>query len=126
MFVKGQWENILVASRDCGGQAAVASRRRTRRGDDANRRADGAEGAQLALGSRQTLEVLRDHSKRPREPRVPLPPKFEEGPKLYWTPRRRSHERWRSTQGRTKEEGAHVPKTLRPAPTGTTRELDLI
>ena len=87
MFVRGQWDNLLEASRVCGDKAAVARRRRTRRGDDINKRVDRAEAlvrlgelssarqalevAQLAPGSQQTLDVLRDQSKRPRETRVP-------------------------------------------------------
>ena len=82
-FVRGQWEDLLLASRVCCDRAqsqGVAARR----GDDIKSRAIRAEalvhvgelssarqvleGAQLAPGSQQTLEMLRDQSKRPREP----------------------------------------------------------
>ena len=92
MFVRGQWDNLLEASRVCGDKAAVARRRRRRRGDDINKRVDRAEalvhlgelssarqaleGAELAQGSQQTLDILRDQSKRPRETRVPIPPEL--------------------------------------------------
>ena len=104
MFVRGQWDNLLEASRVCGDKAAVARRRRTRRGDDINRRVDRAEalvhlgelssarqaleGAELAPGSQQTLDILRDQSKRPRETRVPIHPELlHHSPSLHsiWT-----------------------------------------
>ena len=89
-FVKGQWEDLLIVSRVCCDRAAVARSRRTRRGDDIKSRAIRAEalvhlgelfparqaleGAHLAPGSQQTLDMLRDQSKRPGEPRIPVPP----------------------------------------------------
>ena len=86
MFVSSQWDSVLEASRVCGDKAALARRRRTHRSDGNIRRVDwvvhlgelssarqALDGAQLAPGSRQTLEVLRSQSKRPSETIVPFP-----------------------------------------------------
>ena len=87
-FVRGDWGSLILASRECSTQAAVVRRRRSRRtGDNLEHRAARAEvlgelssarqaleGAELAPGSRHTLNTLQDQSKRPREARVPIPP----------------------------------------------------
>ena len=89
-FVRGDWGSLILASRECSTQAAVVRRRRSRRtGDNLEHRAARAEvlvhmgelssarqaleGAELAPGSRHTLNTLQDQSKRPREARVPIP-----------------------------------------------------
>ena len=89
-FVRGDWGSLILASRECSTQAAVVRRRRSRRtGDNLEHRAARAEvlvhmgelfsarqveGAELAPGSRHTLDTLQDQTKRPREARVPIPP----------------------------------------------------
>ena len=89
-FVRGDWRSLTSASRTCNAQAASIRQRRRRRSQDCvERRAARAEalvhmgdvfsqarvgGEELAPGSRHTLDMLRDGSKRPRHPRVPIPP----------------------------------------------------
>ena len=89
MFNRGQWEALLKAGGVCCTQAAIRRRRIRHRSDNVLGRVARAEalvqvelssarqvleGAQLAPGFHQTLQQLRDQSKRPREPRVPVPP----------------------------------------------------
>ena len=72
-FVRGDWGSLIMASRECSTQAAIVRRRRSRRtGDNLEHKA--LEGAELAPGSRHTLNTLQDQTKRPREARVPIPP----------------------------------------------------
>ena len=90
LFNRGDWRQLLEASRNCCHQAAVLRRRRNRRSeDDITRRVNRAEslvhmgelssarqaleGASLAPGSDATLNALRDPVKRPRFPRRPIP-----------------------------------------------------
>ena len=90
-FVRGAWGSLIQASRACNTQAAVVRQHRSRRvGDNLEHRAARAEvlvhmeelssarqaleGAELAPGSRHTLNMLQDESKRPRNARVPIPP----------------------------------------------------
>ena len=79
-FVRGDRGSLILASRECSTQAAVVRRRQSRRtGDNLEHRAARAEvlvhmgelsstrqaleGAELALGSRLTLNTLQDQSK---------------------------------------------------------------
>ena len=90
LFAHCQWAELLAASATCDEQAAVGRRRRRRaNGDDLERRAKRAEllvgmgelsyarqaleGAELAPGTNETLQMLSDHSKRPPEIWEPLP-----------------------------------------------------
>ena len=92
MFNRSQWEALLRAGGVCCTQAGVRRRRSRHRGDNVPGRVARAEvlvhlgelssarqvleGAQLAPDFRQTLQKLTDQSKRPREARVPIPPKL--------------------------------------------------
>ena len=90
-FVRGDWRSLISASRTCNAQAASVRQRRSRRSQDCmERRAARAEalvrmgelssarqaleGADLGPGTRHTLDMQRDESRRPRHPRVPIPP----------------------------------------------------
>ena len=92
-FVRGDWEALISASRVCNIQTATARQRKSRRfQNDLDRRASRAEalvhmgmgelssarqaleGAEVAPGCQNTLDLLRDESKRPRSARVPVPP----------------------------------------------------
>ena len=92
-FVRRDWGSLIMASRTCTSQATSLRQRRSQRGQDSlERRAERAEalvhmgelssarqaleGAELAPGSRHTLDMLQDEAKRPRQPRVPIPPAF--------------------------------------------------
>ena len=86
MFAHGQWAELLAASATCDEQAATGRRVN---GDDLERRAKRAEllvgmdelssarqaleGAELAPGTNETLQMLSDHPKRPPKIREPLP-----------------------------------------------------
>ena len=90
-FEAGEWESLVLQSIPGAEQAANASarRRRRERTGDVERRAARAvrlvqmgelsagrqalEGAEVAPGSRRTLDKLRDPVRRPPEPREPLP-----------------------------------------------------
>ena len=89
-FSSGNWLELVMMSEVCSEQAAVAFRRQSRRRqDDTERRIAKAhqlvqmgeisfarqalEGAALAPGTRATLDVLRDPSRRPNLPREPVP-----------------------------------------------------
>ena len=91
-FSRGEWLTLLDASSQCDEQAAVARRRRRRQGDDVQKRAVRAEmkvalgelssarqaleGEEVASGTRETLRMLSDESKRPRQLRDPIPPEI--------------------------------------------------
>ena len=78
LFAQGQWAELMAASAVCDQQAGVGRRRRRRRGDDLERRASRAEmlvtmgelssarqaleGAELAPGTNETLQMLSDQS----------------------------------------------------------------
>ena len=86
-----EWQELIRASVICDDQAAVSRRRRARRQgeDDLDKRAVRAEmfvhygelssarqaleGAALAPGNQATLNALTDVSRRPAQPRDPLP-----------------------------------------------------
>ena len=92
-FARGEWESLLTESQEHASRGSQASRRRRRRehDDDVARRAGRAEvcvqagelssarqcleGAPVAPvpGNWNTLLALRDPSKRPAEPRDPIP-----------------------------------------------------
>ena len=90
-FARGEWESLLTESQEHASRGSQASRRHRRRehDDDVVRRAGRAEacvqagelssarqcleGAPVAPGNRNTLLALRDPSKRPAEPRDPIP-----------------------------------------------------
>ena len=90
-FSRGEWSQLLRASAQCDEKAAVGRRRRRRRtsGDDVEQRAMRAEmliqlgelssarqaleGCEIALGTKQTLNALKDERRRPALPRAPLP-----------------------------------------------------
>ena len=89
---RGEWLTLLDASSQCDEQAAVARRRWRRQGDDVQKRAVRAEmkvalgelssarqalkGEEVAPGTRETLRMLTDESKRPRQLRDPIPPEI--------------------------------------------------
>ena len=91
LFNQGGWQELIRASVICDDQAAVSRRRRARRQgeDDLEQRAVRAEmfvyygelssarqaleGAALAPGNQATLNALTDASRRPAQPRDPLP-----------------------------------------------------
>ena len=92
MFNRGNWTELIRASAKCDDLAAVSRRRHARRqgiDDDLKRRVARAEmlvhygelssarqaleGASLAPGNQETLNMLRDESRRPPRLRDPLP-----------------------------------------------------
>ena len=89
-FAVGHWGDLIDASHKCAQEAVTAFRRRQRRSTDPDahraRRAlqfvqmgelssgrQALEGAELALGNRNTLDQLRQRLDRPREPIPELP-----------------------------------------------------
>ena len=89
-FSNGDWEQFLIASRECAEAAVqVRSRRRRTRVPTVDQRADRAEqlvhlgelsaarmaleGDPIAPGNDATLQALQDPRKRPAVPREPLP-----------------------------------------------------
>ena len=89
-FAWGDWEELLIAGRDCSEAAAqFRSRRRRTHAPAIDQRADRAEhmvcmgelsaahmaldGDPIAPGNDATLQALQDPLKRPRAPREPLP-----------------------------------------------------
>ena len=90
MFSRGEWLQLLAASRVCDEKAATTRNRRRRRlPDDLERRAIRAlqlvqmgelssarqalEGAEIAPGSHAALQSLTNEDRRPAIPREPLP-----------------------------------------------------
>ena len=93
-FARGRWASLLEASRSSTEAATTAQHRRRRRHgaqtNDVEKRAAKAlmmvqmgelssarqalEGAELAPGSPATLAALRDPTRRPDQPRDPIPP----------------------------------------------------
>ena len=95
-FGRGEWGQLLEASRNCDEKAAKSRRRGRRRtgSDDVEKRALRAEllvqvgelssarqvleGAALALGTQATLDALNDATRRPPHLRTPLSPEVLE------------------------------------------------
>ena len=89
-FARGEWVQLLRVSSQCDEKAAVSRRRQgRRRGHEVERRVARAEtlihlgelssarqaleGSELAPGTMETLDILRDPRRRPPVPRAPLP-----------------------------------------------------
>ena len=90
LFARGEWEQLLLQSEECGAAASKALQRKRRtQTDTPERRADRAqslvlmgevsagrhalEGAPLAPGTQRTLDQLRDPVRRPTTAYAPLP-----------------------------------------------------
>ena len=89
-FARGEWVQLLRISGQCDEKAAASRRRQgRRRGNEVERRVarvetlihmgelssarQALEGSELAPGTMETLDILRDPRRRPPVPRAPLP-----------------------------------------------------